>query len=56
MKDGVHTSPEDAMLHRVEANKAGKVVVFFHDLMHGGKLLKEGSPPKWLFRSKIMFE
>jgi len=40
----------------VEADKAGKAVVFFHDLMHDGEPLKEGSPPKWLFRTEIIFE
>jgi hypothetical protein len=39
-KDGIFTTPEEAVLHRVEADKAGKAVVFFHDLMHDGEPLK----------------
>lgn len=53
--DGIFTTPDDAVLHRVEADKAGKAVVFFHDLMHDGEPLKEGSPEKWLFRTDIMY-
>jgi len=55
-KDGIYTTPDDAVLHRVEADKAGKAVVFFHDLMHDGEPLKDGSPPKWLFRTEVMYE
>jgi len=47
---------EDDVLHRVEADKQGKAVVFFHDLMHDGEPLKPGSAPKWLFRTEIIFE
>lgn len=54
-EDGIFTTPDDAILHRVEADKAGKAVVFFHDLMHDGEPLKERSPPKWLFRTEIMY-
>jgi hypothetical protein len=56
-EDGIFSTSEDDVIHRVEANKAGKAVVFFHDLMHDdGEPLKEGSPPKWMFRTEIMFE
>lgn len=34
------------VLHRVEADKAGKAVLFFDELMHDGEALEEGSPPK----------
>jgi len=54
--DGIYTTPNDAVLHRIEADKAGKAVVFFHDLMHDGEPLKDGSPPKWLFRTEVMYE
>jgi hypothetical protein len=53
---GIFTTTDDDVLHRVEADKHGKAVVFFHDLMHDGEPLKENSPPKWLFRTEIMFE
>jgi len=53
--DGIYTTPDDAILHRVEADKAGKAVVFLHDLMHDGEPLKDGSPPKWLFRTEVMY-
>jgi len=55
-KEGLFTTSEADVLHRVEADKAGKAVVFFHDLMHDGEPLKEESPPKWLFRTEILFE
>ena len=55
-QNGILTTSEEDVLHRVEADKAGKAVVFLHDLMHDGEPLKAGSPPKWLFRSEVMFE
>lgn len=55
-EDGLFTTSEEDVLHTVEADKAGKAVVFFHDLMHDGEPLKEGSPPKWLFRTEILYE
>mmetsp|Transcript_303 Transcript_303/g.495 ORF Transcript_303/g.495 Transcript_303/m.495 type:complete len:274 (-) Transcript_303:50-871(-) len=56
-EDGIFTIPDDdAILHRVEADCAGKAVLFFHDLMHDGEPLKEGSDPKWLFRTEVMYE
>eukprot|EP00566_Odontella_aurita_P017423 CAMPEP_0113557432 /NCGR_PEP_ID=MMETSP0015_2-20120614/17790_1 /TAXON_ID=2838 /ORGANISM="Odontella" /LENGTH=267 /DNA_ID=CAMNT_0000458861 /DNA_START=115 /DNA_END=915 /DNA_ORIENTATION=+ /assembly_acc=CAM_ASM_000160 len=54
--DGKFVAPEDSVLHRVEANKAGKAVLFFHDLMHDGEQLKEGSPPKWMFRTDVLYQ
>merc|ERR1712154_136067 len=54
--DELFTTPDSDILHRVEADKAGKAVVFFHDLMHDGEPLKDNSPPKWLFRTEILFE
>ena len=41
---GIFTTADDDVLHRVEADKHGKAVVFFHDLMHDGEPLKENSP------------
>lgn len=55
-EDGIFSTSESDVLHRVEALDAGTASVFFHDLMHDGEPLKEGSPPKWLFRSEIMYE
>ena len=56
LQDDKFVTAADSVLHRVEADKAGKAVVFFHDLMHDGEPLLDGSPPKWLFRTEIMFE
>lgn len=53
---GIFTAKEDDILCCVDANKAGKAVVFFHDLMHDGEPLKDGSPPKWLFRTEVLYE
>lgn len=54
--DGIFSTSECDVLHRVEAEKAGTASVFFHDFMHDGEPLKEGSPPKWLFRTEIMYQ
>jgi hypothetical protein len=54
--NGIFTTAESDVLYRVEAENAGTASVFFHDLMHDGEPLKEGSPPKWLFRTEIMYE
>mmetsp|Transcript_9484 Transcript_9484/g.13947 ORF Transcript_9484/g.13947 Transcript_9484/m.13947 type:complete len:274 (-) Transcript_9484:232-1053(-) len=54
--EGIFTTAEKDVLHRIEADKAGKAVVFFHDLLHDGEPLKQGSPPKWVFRTEIMYE
>lgn len=53
--EGIFTTPDCDVLYRVEADKAGKASVFFHDLMHDGEPLKKGSPDKWLFRTEIMY-
>jgi hypothetical protein len=53
---GIFSTAESDVLHRVEAEQVGTASVFFHDLMHDGEPLKEGSPPKWLFRTDIMYE
>lgn len=54
--DGIFSTAECDVLHRVEAERAGTASVFFHDLMHDGEPLKAGSPPKWLFRTEILYE
>jgi len=54
--NGIFTTPACDILHRVEADKAGKAVLFFHDLMHDGEPLKQGSPPKWMFRTEILYQ
>ena len=50
------TVGDEDVLHRVEADRAGKAVVFFHDLMHDGEPVEEGFPPKWIFRTEVLFE
>lgn len=53
---GKFSTPDDAVLHRIEADCAGKAIVFRHGLMHDGEPLQKGSPPKWLFHTEVMFE
>lgn len=53
---GIFTTREEDVLHRVEADKAGKAVLFLHDMMHDGEPLKEGSAFKWIFRTEIIYE
>ena len=48
-------APAAAVLHRVEADRAGKAVVFLHGYMHDGEPLLNDSPPKWLFRTEVMY-
>lgn len=55
-EDGIFSTPECDVLHRVDAERAGTASIFFHDLMHDGEPLKEGSPPKWIFRTEVMYE
>lgn len=55
-EDGIFSTDELDVLHKVEAERAGTASVFFHDLMHDGEPLKRGSPPKWLFRTEVMYE
>ena len=43
-----------AVTHSVRP-QAGCAVVFYHGLMHDGEPLREGAPPKWIFRFDIMF-
>mmetsp|Transcript_27343 Transcript_27343/g.66375 ORF Transcript_27343/g.66375 Transcript_27343/m.66375 type:complete len:272 (-) Transcript_27343:1564-2379(-) len=54
--DGIFSTSESDVLYRVEAEQAGTASVFFHELMHDGEPLKKGSPPKWLFRTEIMYQ
>mmetsp|Transcript_19580 Transcript_19580/g.26880 ORF Transcript_19580/g.26880 Transcript_19580/m.26880 type:complete len:276 (-) Transcript_19580:56-883(-) len=44
-----------SVVHRIEANKSGKAVIFFHKLMHDGEPLADNSPPKWLFRTEVIY-
>ena len=55
-EDGIFSTDERFIWHVVEADKAGKANMFFHDLLHDGEPLKEGSPPKWLFITQVMFK
>ena len=31
-------------------------VVFFQDLLHDGEPLRNGSPPKWIYRTDVIYE
>jgi len=53
--EGIFSARESDVLHRVEAERSGTASVFLHDLMHDGEPLREGSPPKWLFRADVMY-
>ena len=44
------------VLYRVESDQAGKAAVFFHGLMHDGEPLAEDSPPKWIFRTLVLYK
>jgi hypothetical protein len=61
---------EDQELHRDETGRfapqpgsvthsivpeRGMAVCFFHALLHDGEPLKENAPPKWLFRTEVMY-
>lgn len=34
----------------------GTAAVFYHGLMHDSEPLATGSPPKWIFRTEVMYE
>jgi len=52
---GRFTTPESDVQHRVRPER-GAAVVFFHGLMHDGEPLAVGAPPKWLFRTEVMYQ
>jgi len=52
---GRFTTPDSAVTHRVRP-EAGCAVIFFHGLMHDGEPLAVGAPPKWLFRTEVMYQ
>uniref|UniRef100_A0A7S2MDY2 Fe2OG dioxygenase domain-containing protein n=1 Tax=Haptolina brevifila TaxID=156173 RepID=A0A7S2MDY2_9EUKA len=54
-EQGRFTTPDSAVTHRVRP-EAGCGVVFFHGLMHDGEPLTVGAPPKWLFRTEVMYK
>ncbi|CAB9513679.1 Inherit from NOG: P4Hc [Seminavis robusta] len=46
---------EKHVLARVESDKAGKAVVFFHGLMHDGEPLASDDEPKWIYRALVYY-
>jgi hypothetical protein len=55
-QEDIFNVTEEDVLHRVEADHAGKAVIFFHNLLHDGEPLNEGSPPKWVYHSLIYYK
>lgn len=55
-QEDIFNVTEEDVLHRVEADHAGKAVIFFHNLLHDGEPLNEGSSPKWVYRSLIYYK
>ena len=39
-----------------ELTSPGLATVFFHDLLHDGQRLEPGCPPKWIFRTDVIYE
>jgi len=54
-EQGRFVTPESAVTHCVRP-ESGAAVVFFHGLMHDGQPLSAGAPPKWLFRTEVMYQ
>jgi len=46
---------EEHILYKVEADHAGKAIIFFHGLMHDGEPLTEDAPAKWLFLCSVFY-
>ena len=46
--------PETAVTHVVRP-EVGAAVVFFHGLLHDGEPCKLDCPPKWIFRTEVMY-
>lgn len=43
------------VLCAVRPDAPGCAVVFLHGLLHDGEPLKAGAPPKWIFRSEVVY-
>mmetsp|Transcript_13626 Transcript_13626/g.33056 ORF Transcript_13626/g.33056 Transcript_13626/m.33056 type:complete len:377 (-) Transcript_13626:147-1277(-) len=48
-------SPEEDVEASFRPDEAGCGLIFYHGLMHDGEPLAEGAPPKWLFRTEVMY-
>jgi hypothetical protein len=46
--------PEDVVLGAIRP-EVGVAATFFHGLMHDSEPLLEGAPPKWIWRSEVMY-
>lgn len=53
--DNLFIVKEEDVIMKVEADKAGKAIVFLHGLMHDGEPLEPDSPPKWLYRVMVNY-
>ena len=49
-------APKDSIEVTIEADKAGKAIVFQHDLLHEGGAISEEGPPKWLLLTQVLYQ
>ena len=49
-------APKDSIEVTVEADRAGKAIIFQHDLLHEGGAISEDGPPKWLLLTQVLYQ
>jgi len=55
-EQGRSVAAEGSITHRVHPDRPGLATVFFHDLLHDGERLENGCPPKWIFRTDVIYQ
>ena len=48
-------NPSETVLASIRPEEPGMAAVFFHGLTHDSEPLQEGAPPKWIFRTEVMY-
>ena len=43
------------MLGRIRPDEPGMAAVFYHGLMHDSEPLRSGAPPKWIYRTEVIY-
>jgi hypothetical protein len=55
-EEGRSIAVEGSVTHRVHPDRPGLATVFFHDLLHDGERLEKGCPPKWIYRTDVIYQ
>ena len=46
---------ESSVLGRIRPDEPGMAAVFYHGLMHDSEPLRSGAPPKWIYRTEVIY-